>query len=60
MIIAKDLKQAQGAFRTLRGKLLKSPVLSRLIRKSTRDEIILENNIRDRLFSAESRQRPRT
>ena len=42
MIIAKDLKQAQGAFRTLRGKLLKSPVLSRLIRKSTRDEIILE------------------
>lgn len=45
MIIAKDLKQAQGAFRSLRGKLLKSPVLSQLIRKSTRDEIILENNI---------------
>lgn len=45
MIIAKDLRQAKTAFRVMREKLRKSPVLSKFIKKVTRDEIILKNNV---------------
>jgi hypothetical protein len=45
MLLAPTLKQAKIAFRYIRNYLRKSPILTKLIKKVTRDEIILENNV---------------
>jgi hypothetical protein len=45
VIIAKDLKQARRVFRIIREKFRRSPVLSKLVKKVTRDEIVLHTNV---------------
>jgi hypothetical protein len=45
MILAATLKQANIAFRYIRNSLRKSPILAKFIKKVTRDEIILKNNV---------------